>query len=78
VSARGPAHDSDQAIVGPPGHWAEVLTHLAVDLGFATFVLLAPPDPDILRTFAEEVAPDVRERVSARRAAARDPALSAR
>jgi hypothetical protein len=27
------ARDPDQSIVGPPEHWAEVLTHLALDFG---------------------------------------------
>ena len=48
-AAPAPASDSDQAIIGPPEHWAEVLSHLAVDLGFGTFLLIAPPDPDTLR-----------------------------
>ena len=56
-------------IVGPAEHWVEVLTHLALDLGFGTFVLAAPPDPEALTTFIEEVAPKVRERVAERRAA---------
>ena len=63
-----PARDTDEAIVGPPDHWAEVLTHLAVDLGFGTFLLIAPPDPDTLRTFIQDVAPQVRERVATARA----------
>ena len=71
--AAAPARDSDEAIVGPPEHWAEVLTHFAVDLGFGTFLLIAPPDPDTLRIFIEDVAPEVRERVAAARATA--PAL---
>jgi alkanesulfonate monooxygenase SsuD/methylene tetrahydromethanopterin reductase-like flavin-dependent oxidoreductase (luciferase family) len=58
-----PALDTDEMIVGTPDHWAEVLTHLALDLGFGTFVLIAPPDPDTLQTFIEDVAPHVRERV---------------
>jgi alkanesulfonate monooxygenase SsuD/methylene tetrahydromethanopterin reductase-like flavin-dependent oxidoreductase (luciferase family) len=62
-SAPGPASDTDQEIVGPPDHWADVLTHLALDHGFGTFALIAPPDPDTLRTFIEDVAPQVRERV---------------
>jgi alkanesulfonate monooxygenase SsuD/methylene tetrahydromethanopterin reductase-like flavin-dependent oxidoreductase (luciferase family) len=62
------ALDTDQAIAGPPEHWAEVLTHLALSLGFGTFILMAPPDPGALRTFIEDVAPDVRERVAAARA----------
>jgi alkanesulfonate monooxygenase SsuD/methylene tetrahydromethanopterin reductase-like flavin-dependent oxidoreductase (luciferase family) len=64
------AHDTDQAIVGPPDHWADVLTHLALDLGFGTFALIAPPDPDTLHAFIEQVAPRVRERVGAGRAQA--------
>lgn len=51
----------------PPGHWAEVLTHLALDLGFGTFIFIAEPDPDTLRTFSEDVAPQVRERVATAR-----------
>jgi alkanesulfonate monooxygenase SsuD/methylene tetrahydromethanopterin reductase-like flavin-dependent oxidoreductase (luciferase family) len=45
-----------------------VLTHLALDLGFATFVLVAPPDPHTLSAFIEDVAPRVRDRVAERRA----------
>jgi alkanesulfonate monooxygenase SsuD/methylene tetrahydromethanopterin reductase-like flavin-dependent oxidoreductase (luciferase family) len=67
TSAPAPARDTDQSIVGPPEHWAAVLTHLALDLGFGTFVLLGTPDPDLLRTFIKDVAPDVRERVAAAR-----------
>jgi alkanesulfonate monooxygenase SsuD/methylene tetrahydromethanopterin reductase-like flavin-dependent oxidoreductase (luciferase family) len=67
-AAEGPASDTDQGIVGPPEHWVEVLTHLAVDIGFDTFVLAAPPDPDALTTFIEDVAPNVRERVAQQRA----------
>jgi alkanesulfonate monooxygenase SsuD/methylene tetrahydromethanopterin reductase-like flavin-dependent oxidoreductase (luciferase family) len=67
ASAPAPASDTDEAIVGPPEHWAEVLAHLALDHGFATFALIAPPDPDTLRTFIEDVAPAVRERVAAGR-----------
>jgi alkanesulfonate monooxygenase SsuD/methylene tetrahydromethanopterin reductase-like flavin-dependent oxidoreductase (luciferase family) len=63
-----PATDDDQTIVGTPGHWADVLTHFATDLGFSTFVLAAPPDPDTLTSFIEDVAPAVRERVAELRA----------
>ena len=66
-AAPAPADDRDKAIVGPPDHWAEVLTHLTLDIGLDTFLLAAPPDPDTLRTFIEEVAPRVRERVTAAR-----------
>lgn len=48
---------------GPPRAWAEQLTELALDGGFGTFILGASSE-DTLRTFGEEVAPDVRERVS--------------
>jgi alkanesulfonate monooxygenase SsuD/methylene tetrahydromethanopterin reductase-like flavin-dependent oxidoreductase (luciferase family) len=65
-----PATDSDTSIVGPPEHWAGALTHLALDLGFSTFILLTAPDPQTLRTFIEEVAPEVRQRVAAARARA--------
>jgi alkanesulfonate monooxygenase SsuD/methylene tetrahydromethanopterin reductase-like flavin-dependent oxidoreductase (luciferase family) len=67
-TAPAPASDTDQTIVGPPDHWVEALTHLALDIGFDTFMLAAEPDPDTLRTFAEEVAPAVSERVTAARA----------
>jgi alkanesulfonate monooxygenase SsuD/methylene tetrahydromethanopterin reductase-like flavin-dependent oxidoreductase (luciferase family) len=70
ASAPATAQDSDDAIVGPPDHWAEVLTHLALDLGFGTFVLMGPPDPQMLRTFIEDVAPRVRESVAKARGAA--------
>jgi alkanesulfonate monooxygenase SsuD/methylene tetrahydromethanopterin reductase-like flavin-dependent oxidoreductase (luciferase family) len=66
-TAPAPASDTDQTIVGPPDHWVDVLTHLALDIGFDTFMLAAEPDPDTLRTFAEEVAPAVSERVTAAR-----------
>ena len=46
-----------------------MLEHLAADFGFSTFLLVSPPDPHALRTFMGEVAPRVRERVAARRAA---------
>ena len=68
ATAPGPARDTDTSIIGPPEHWAALLTHLALDLGFGTFILIAPPDPDQLRTFIEDIAPDVRERVAAARA----------
>ena len=41
--------------------------------GLGTFLLIAPPDPDTLRIFIQDVAPEVRERVAAARATA--PAL---
>ena len=67
AAAPAPARDTDEAIVGPPDHWADVLTHLALDLGFGTFILIGPPDAQMLRTFIEDVAPQVRERVATAR-----------
>jgi alkanesulfonate monooxygenase SsuD/methylene tetrahydromethanopterin reductase-like flavin-dependent oxidoreductase (luciferase family) len=67
-AAPSAATDDDQAIVGPPEHWIEVLTHFATDLGFSTFVLAADPDPPTLEAFVEDVAPKIRERVAERRA----------
>jgi alkanesulfonate monooxygenase SsuD/methylene tetrahydromethanopterin reductase-like flavin-dependent oxidoreductase (luciferase family) len=68
AAATGPQDDTDQEIVGPAEHWVEMLTHLALDMGLATFVLATPPEPETLRTFIEEVAPRVRDRVAAARA----------
>jgi alkanesulfonate monooxygenase SsuD/methylene tetrahydromethanopterin reductase-like flavin-dependent oxidoreductase (luciferase family) len=67
-ATQGSAADTDQGIVGPPEHWVDVLTQLVLDVGFGTFVLAVPPDPDALTTFIEDVAPNVRERVSEQRA----------
>jgi alkanesulfonate monooxygenase SsuD/methylene tetrahydromethanopterin reductase-like flavin-dependent oxidoreductase (luciferase family) len=77
-SAPAPASDDDQAIVGPPEHWAEVLTHFATDLGVGTFVLAAPPDPQTLTSFIEDVAPRVRERVAEHRDSSPSPAPTTR
>lgn len=55
---------------GTPEQWAEQLTELVLGQGFSTFVLGPTGDiVTVLNTFAQEVAPDVRERV----AAAREP-----
>jgi alkanesulfonate monooxygenase SsuD/methylene tetrahydromethanopterin reductase-like flavin-dependent oxidoreductase (luciferase family) len=67
-TAPGPPSDTDESIVGPPEHWVDVLTHFALDLGFSTFMLAAPADPETLRTFIEDVAPQVGERVETARA----------
>jgi alkanesulfonate monooxygenase SsuD/methylene tetrahydromethanopterin reductase-like flavin-dependent oxidoreductase (luciferase family) len=61
--------DTDTKIVGPRDHWIEVLTHLAVDHGFSTFVLWEVPTAPRLRMFIEEIAPAVKERVAHSRAA---------
>jgi alkanesulfonate monooxygenase SsuD/methylene tetrahydromethanopterin reductase-like flavin-dependent oxidoreductase (luciferase family) len=73
--APAPATDNDEAIVGPPEHWAEVLAHLALKHGFGTFALIGPPDPEALRTFIEEVAPEVRQLVATARASTASSAI---
>ena len=45
-----------------------VLTHLAVDHGFSTFVLWGLPTAPRLRMFIDEIAPAVKERVTEVRA----------
>ena len=60
--------DDDTEINGPRAHWVDVLSHLAVDHGFSTFVLWGVPTEPRLRMFIEEIAPAVRERVATIRA----------
>jgi alkanesulfonate monooxygenase SsuD/methylene tetrahydromethanopterin reductase-like flavin-dependent oxidoreductase (luciferase family) len=67
VTESGSSPD-DQQIVGPRDHWVDVLTHLAVDLGFSTFVLWGVPTAPRLRMFIDEIAPAVKERVAETRA----------
>lgn len=55
--------DDDTQIIGPRDHWITVLTHLALDLGFSTFVLWGEPSAPRLRTFIEDIAPAVKARV---------------
>lgn len=62
------AGDDDQQIVGPRDHWVAVLTRLAVEHGFGTFVLWGVPTAPRLRMFIEEIAPAVKERVAEIRA----------
>ncbi|GLW10864.1 hypothetical protein Misp01_59920 [Microtetraspora sp. NBRC 13810] len=59
---------SEGFLRGPAGQWAEELTDLAVGYGMDTFVLWPDGDQETqLRRFAEEVVPDVRERVARER-----------
>lgn len=62
------ASDDDRQIVGPRDHWVQVLTHLAVDHGFSTFVLWGEPTVTRLREFIDEIAPAVRDSVAEVRA----------
>ena len=53
---------------GPPEHWIDELTRLAVELGMDTFIYW--PSEDHVRQverFANEIAPAVRETVAAER-----------
>ncbi|GAA5080759.1 alkanesulfonate monooxygenase SsuD/methylene tetrahydromethanopterin reductase-like flavin-dependent oxidoreductase (luciferase family) [Thermocatellispora tengchongensis] len=53
---------------GPPEQWADELTDLALGYGLDTFVLWPEGDQERqLRRFAEEVVPEVRERVAKER-----------
>jgi alkanesulfonate monooxygenase SsuD/methylene tetrahydromethanopterin reductase-like flavin-dependent oxidoreductase (luciferase family) len=61
--------DDDPQIVGPRDHWVNVLSHLALDHGFSTFVFWSVPTAPRLRMFIEEIAPAVKARVAESRAA---------
>jgi alkanesulfonate monooxygenase SsuD/methylene tetrahydromethanopterin reductase-like flavin-dependent oxidoreductase (luciferase family) len=63
VIADGPVRER---LNGPPDHWVETLTGFVLELGFDTFIFW--PDDDVvsqIERFAQEVAPGVREAVSA-------------
>ncbi|MFC4534910.1 LLM class flavin-dependent oxidoreductase [Sphaerisporangium dianthi] len=52
---------------GPPATWVEQLLPLALQDGVSTF-LIASDDPRAIQTFAQEVAPGLREALAAERA----------
>ena len=52
---------------GPVNQWAEELTNLAISYGFDTFIFWNEEEGQVQR-FAEEVAPAVREQITAERA----------
>ena len=52
---------------GPPALWIEQLTELTLVHGVSGFILYRVESDDVIRTFAEEVAPAVRSAVSAER-----------
>jgi alkanesulfonate monooxygenase SsuD/methylene tetrahydromethanopterin reductase-like flavin-dependent oxidoreductase (luciferase family) len=56
---------------------AEDLARLALDDGFSVFILLGADDPGSIRTFADRVVPEARERIAEARAAL-TPARDAR
>jgi len=53
---------------GPPASWVDDLVPLALEKGFGTFII-GSDDPTTLQTFAEQVAPAVREAVADARTA---------
>jgi alkanesulfonate monooxygenase SsuD/methylene tetrahydromethanopterin reductase-like flavin-dependent oxidoreductase (luciferase family) len=53
---------------GPPRAWAQQLTDLALAQGISGFVLYRVGSADLIKQFAAEVAPAVREAVAAERA----------
>jgi alkanesulfonate monooxygenase SsuD/methylene tetrahydromethanopterin reductase-like flavin-dependent oxidoreductase (luciferase family) len=55
---------------GPPAVWVEQLAELALTESMSGFILMAD-SPDLVRRFAAEVAPAVRELVAAERAGSR-------
>lgn len=59
-------------LAGSPGDWAEQLAGLALEHGMSTFLLMAD-DAELIRRFAGEVVPAVRELVDAGRASAAGP-----
>lgn len=52
---------------GPPAVWAEQLTELTLTEGISTYLLFRIGSPDVIRRFAAEVIPAVREAVHAER-----------
>jgi alkanesulfonate monooxygenase SsuD/methylene tetrahydromethanopterin reductase-like flavin-dependent oxidoreductase (luciferase family) len=55
---------------GPPRVWVQQLTDLALSQGISGFVLFRVGSADLIKQFAAEVAPAVRQSVAAERAAA--------
>lgn len=52
---------------GPPAVWAEQLAELAIEHGMSVFLLYRVQSADVIRRFAAEVVPAVRELVAAER-----------
>ncbi|MCC6315190.1 MAG: LLM class flavin-dependent oxidoreductase [Thermomicrobiales bacterium] len=67
ASAAEAGGGDDAQIVGPPDHWIEVLTRLAIEQGFSGFVLWGEPEETRLRMYIDVVAPAVKARVAAAR-----------
>jgi alkanesulfonate monooxygenase SsuD/methylene tetrahydromethanopterin reductase-like flavin-dependent oxidoreductase (luciferase family) len=67
VGGRFSIDPSDRLLTGPPGQWAEQLAALALEYGVADFIL-ASDDPQAIAVLGKEVAPAVRDLVTAERA----------
>jgi alkanesulfonate monooxygenase SsuD/methylene tetrahydromethanopterin reductase-like flavin-dependent oxidoreductase (luciferase family) len=67
VGGRFRTDSSDQLLTGPPEQWVEQLATLALEYGVADFIL-AGDDPQAIAVFGMQVAPAVRELVTAERA----------
>jgi alkanesulfonate monooxygenase SsuD/methylene tetrahydromethanopterin reductase-like flavin-dependent oxidoreductase (luciferase family) len=52
---------------GPPALWVEQLTELSITEGISGYILYRVESGDVIRTFADEVAPAVRSAVSTER-----------
>ncbi|MEU9168670.1 LLM class flavin-dependent oxidoreductase [Streptomyces sp. NPDC048420] len=69
LNVSGTFGTSAQQFQGPPEQWVEQLLPLVLEGGFSTFVF-GSDDPVSLETFAQEVAPALREQVAAERESA--------
>jgi hemerythrin-like domain-containing protein len=61
-----PGRAGGSGLVGRPSEWAEQLAGLTLEHGMATFIL-GTDDPGLVRAWAQEVGPGVRELVAAER-----------
>jgi alkanesulfonate monooxygenase SsuD/methylene tetrahydromethanopterin reductase-like flavin-dependent oxidoreductase (luciferase family) len=69
VNILGHYHATNSGLqAGPPRNWAEYLADLALNHGIAGFILMSD-DPSVICHFGQDIAPAVRERVAAGRAA---------
>lgn len=67
LNVGGGFKDSSSGLLrGPVGQWVDDLTELALEDGVSTFIL-ATDDPGVMQTFADQVAPAVREVVASER-----------
>jgi alkanesulfonate monooxygenase SsuD/methylene tetrahydromethanopterin reductase-like flavin-dependent oxidoreductase (luciferase family) len=65
-------NDGTDFLQGPPKVWVEQLAELALGQGISTFILYQVESADIIRRFAAEVVPALRELVAAERTKPRE------